>query len=788
MAIDTVLNPVGIARRLSVPQLQQAIQDGTIPPYIGIPLLQQKVANEQRLRGAAAQKQAQQPPIAQQVMAEASGLDKLQSNLPTEYAGGGIVAFASGGSLAKMLLADDEEADDDYIDSITSAMAEMDSMRERMSEMGSEAASPRAGLKTLPAAAPYVEATKSSQGVTVKEGDKPAKTVERHSKSVTEPKGIDELLAMIEQKESGGKRFDKYGRTLTSPKGAQGEMQVMPGTARDPGFGIRPAKEGDLDDLARVGREYYAKMLERYGDPKVAAIAYNMGPGATDKWLVAGADPSRLPDETRKYSQGFAEGGIASIKRFQYGGISGTSPFDLKNLSLNDLTRMAQMGDPAAVEELAKRRATSVDPFKRSAEAFDRSMAPRGTPAPAAPAAPAAPEAPARLGPTATQNQPGMFSRMFGSGLGGGLAGPATAVGAGGAAATGLASGILGGASDEGLAQLSSDIGSDTGFAAAIMGEGRKTPPGKGWSLPFMGSETAPAVKPSAVPSAASSGKKLPASPATGGPSRGPVGGATDEELKRFAREQEFGSNIDFEDLERGLAATQMAEDNKPKAKEEAPKESETMTKLRDRIAKGYDKLDKQEAIDNYLALIAGGLGIMGGSSPFASVNIGKGALQGVQSYLQSGASRAAQEKALLSAELGAERYGQIGNLQREQMLMRKELADADRIRKENEARQTMEGKTAALAERQRANDEKFLGQLESEANRIVESSGKLAALENIGKSADEIARAKKKMVDDLLVGNKRYVSIYNRLYPGVMESFGGSKVREYDPKTGTLK
>lgn len=780
MAIDTVLNPAGVARKLSVPQLQQAIQNGTIPPYIGIPLLQQKVANEQRLRGAAAQGQAQQPPIAQQVMAEASGLDKLQSNLPTDYAGGGIVAFASGGSLAKMLLADDEDVDDDYIDSITDAMEKMEIMRGQMA--GMQETMPVSYSMRPEEAAPYVESTSSSQGVTVKEGDQPAKTVERHSKSVTEPKGLDQLLAMIEQKESGGKRFDKYGRTLTSPKGAQGEMQVMPGTARDPGFGIRPAKEGDLDDLARVGREYYAKMLERYGDPKVAAIAYNMGPGATDKWLVAGADPGKLPDETRKYSQGFAEGGIASIKRFQYGGISGTSPFDLKKLSLNDLTRMAQMGDPGAVEELAKRRVTSVDPFKRSAEAFDRSMAPRGTPAPAAPAAPApaAPAAPARLGPTAAQNQPGMLSRVFGSGLGGGLAGPATAVGAGGAAATGLAGGILGGASDEGLAQLSTDIGSDTGFAAAIMAEGRKTP--------VVAPAVAP-VKPSAVPGAAPSKKTLPASPATGGAGRGPIGGPTGEELDRFAKEQEFGSNIDFEDLERGLAATQMAEANKPApAKEEAPKESEGIAKLRDRIAKGYEKLDKQEAIDNYLAVLAGGLGIMSSTSPFALSNIGKGGLQGIQSYLQSGASRAAQEKALLSAELGAERYGQIGQLQREQMLMRKDIADAERTRKEEATRQAMEGKSAALAERQRQGDEKFLGQLESEANRIVESSGKLAALENIGKSSEEIARAKKKMVDDLLSNNKRYVSIYNRLYPGVMDSFGGSKVREYDPKTGTLK
>src|SRR6185312_7540670 len=30
-------------------------------------------------------------------------------------------------------------------------------------------------------------------------------------------------------------------------------------------------------------------------------IAYNMGPGKTDKWLAAGADPAKLPKETRDY-------------------------------------------------------------------------------------------------------------------------------------------------------------------------------------------------------------------------------------------------------------------------------------------------------------------------------------------------------------------------------------------------------------------------------------------------------------------------------------------------------
>ena len=80
MAIDSVLNPVGMAKKLSVPQLQKAIQDGLIPPYVGIPVLQEKVQLEQRMRNAAVQAQ-QGPTVAQQVMADAQGLNQLQSNL-----------------------------------------------------------------------------------------------------------------------------------------------------------------------------------------------------------------------------------------------------------------------------------------------------------------------------------------------------------------------------------------------------------------------------------------------------------------------------------------------------------------------------------------------------------------------------------------------------------------------------------------------------------------------------------------------------------------------------------
>lgn len=108
---------------------------------------------------------------------------------------------------------------------------------------------------------------------------------------------------VVKHIESGGRRFDKDGKLLTSPKGAQGEMQVMPGTASDPGFGVTPAKDNSPEELARVGREYLAAMQSRYGDTDKALAAYNAGPGAVDKAVKEhGADWLKaMPDETKAY-------------------------------------------------------------------------------------------------------------------------------------------------------------------------------------------------------------------------------------------------------------------------------------------------------------------------------------------------------------------------------------------------------------------------------------------------------------------------------------------------------
>ena len=103
--------------------------------------------------------------------------------------------------------------------------------------------------------------------------------------------------------ESGGHDFTRAGSPLRSPKGALFGMQVMPATARDPGFGLSPANVNDPNDMNRLGREYRAKMEQRYGG-NLAQMwsAYNAGPGRTDRALQHGADWfNHVPAETRNY-------------------------------------------------------------------------------------------------------------------------------------------------------------------------------------------------------------------------------------------------------------------------------------------------------------------------------------------------------------------------------------------------------------------------------------------------------------------------------------------------------
>lgn len=693
MAIDSVIGSAKMAEDLSIPQLQQAIQSGSIPPYIGIPALQQKVAMQQRMQNAAAQAQQGQPTVADQVMAQAQGVEQLPSNLPQQYAGGGIVAFAEGG------YPDSEEFSMEEDDEFEKALDAIARQMQEMRAMTSESIEP-SQVEKFPRSItfPGFTSTEIKKGVSVKEGDQPARTIEERQQRVSKPAGLEELLELVKQKESGDRRFDKSGNVLTSPKGAMGEMQVMPATARDPGFGIRPAREGDLDDLARVGREYFTKMLEKYGDPKLAAIAYNMGPGATDKWLMAGADPARLPDETRKYAQGFANGG--QVKRFQYGGISGTTPYSLADLGLDDLARMARMGEPGAAEELMRRRLAT--PAQQAFDISDDSLkmrdaaarrlrmeqargafsgAPSATPsvAPSAPAAPVDERSLLRRGAEAAGRGAGTFfgdlmrSGSLARGLGiGALLTPSTT-----------------NANEkeelERYRQMPPTITTTEKLAPM-------EPHPNAFELPLPARPAKPAA-PAPKP-------MFPVSEAGAG--RGIQGGPTAEQINAYARDAEIGASQDFEDLERGLGMTEMAR----RAQEESKKAPEAaadpyMQRLRDRIERGYAKLERDAESDKYLALIAAGLNIMGGTSPYAMANIGKGSLAGLDMLSKSQASRAAQERALMNAELYAERYSQADALRKAQLEGTQAYRESESQRKREASEAAMQQKREALELRQ---------------------------------------------------------------------------------------
>jgi hypothetical protein len=78
----------------SIQALSRAVQLGIIPPYVGVSLIDSKKQQAKSLQGEQALAQPspdQQPTVADQVMSQS--IDSLPTNLPTEYASGGIVAF-----------------------------------------------------------------------------------------------------------------------------------------------------------------------------------------------------------------------------------------------------------------------------------------------------------------------------------------------------------------------------------------------------------------------------------------------------------------------------------------------------------------------------------------------------------------------------------------------------------------------------------------------------------------------------------------------------------------------
>jgi soluble lytic murein transglycosylase len=140
-----------------------------------------------------------------------------------------------------------------------------------------------------------------------------AATVSKFTPQIV-PSNMDRLTSIVSGMESNGKDVGADGAPVTSAKGAKYAMQVMPDTAKNPGFGIRPAADDSPAEYNRVGREYLGKLVEKYGNIAQAMAAYNAGPGAVDAaikdkgtaWL--GSMPKETQDYVAKGMQQFGAG------------------------------------------------------------------------------------------------------------------------------------------------------------------------------------------------------------------------------------------------------------------------------------------------------------------------------------------------------------------------------------------------------------------------------------------------------------------------------------------------
>lgn len=317
--IGSLMSRMGMAEKLSVAQLQKAVQDGTLPAYIGVPLMQDKMQQEKTAQAAAAGAQQQgQPPIAQQVMQEAQaqeqarGLEQAQSNLPQEYAQGGIIGYALGGNIAQEEM---DEQDDDEEEARLYGTGTDNDLIQAIAAAG-RAGPGGAGIQSIhPSAAVSMFSNKE------KEIDKNLHKYGSQGIDAAKRIGLNPSLMMhVMQKETGGLKNPEEAR---SSAGAQGVMQFMPATAKQ--YGINP---NIPEEAIPAGAKHLYGLVNHYkGDEKLAAMAYNWGQGNVDKWLKNGADPRKIPKETRNYVADLGGDGISKlaeggeVKRYDLGGL-----------------------------------------------------------------------------------------------------------------------------------------------------------------------------------------------------------------------------------------------------------------------------------------------------------------------------------------------------------------------------------------------------------------------------------------------------------------------------------
>jgi hypothetical protein len=553
--------------------LTSAIQDGTLQPYAGIPLVQsltgsikQKQAEaqaamlQQYAPQVVPQQQGQAPaPIAQQVMAQAAGLDNLRSNLPAEegYAQGGVIAFA--GPSGSLVGDDDEEDDDEYdygslskqeealLAQYMAGIEDTPEMPEGEMPQGRE---PQRGIASMGVQASPVGIDETKKGASegIQYTNKKHK-YEAEIRNAARKAGISEdLFLHMMAKETGGLSNPESAR---SKAGALGIAQFMPATAKQ--YGIDPL---DINQALPAAAKMTASLLKKYdGNERLAAMAYNWGQGNVDKWLATGADPAKLPKETAGYIRA-AEGGIMRLAA------GGTVAFSGKN------------GNSKVEED---------DQTSKDKEDFI------------------------------------LGAKKLGSAAADVVTLPVRGV----------------------MGALNTGI---RGVRAA------------GLNVPYIPEEAFGGSSSSLTPyydRYIRANEKKPAEAAPAGPQ-----GLTMKEMLEGSGTPETSGMGREGDMERVALA------------KETSRSEEEIASIRDMLKERATSAKQQKEIDAYMSLLQAGLGMMGGTSPYAFANIGQGGMHGVNTAMAARKSQIAEENAILSGRLG---------LSRAELLEKSRLASIDR-------------------------------------------------------------------------------------------------------------
>ena len=629
--IGSLMSRMADAEKLSIPQLNQAVKNGTIPAYVGVPLIQEKMKAEQAAKAMVAQTQAQ-PPLARQVMEQAdmmSGLEKLQSNLPEEgYASGGIIAFAEGGeagpaapvqpamSIAPPKGYTFDQASGQY-DSINQGGDILALLRGEEGPIAKirELMQGRKGYAEGGVSTPdddedeeknlmsrlMAGITSLKQGVSdrIPSSDDIKRSIVNKMPSGMRnaiydgPQVGDYVSPPTERRARGGHKYEgmvaaEAERIGLDPNIAVHALYKETGNLKNPesarsragALGVmqlmpKTAKELGVDPLIpeeniRGGVMYLKKMYDKYQDPTLALAAYNAGPGRVDKALKSGQGIASLPRETQNYviARNMAGGGIVAFQN------------------------------------------------------------------------------------------------------------------------TGLVSGEFGG---EGVGESFATKEYDPYFVKDPM-TGEVIPSGYRRGVPETGLPKG--VDPEAVirkESAPSAEKK----PQFNFPPQGGIG-PTDAELGRNA-----------------------PADAAPEAYKEPPADR-GISDIKNLLKQRMEESGKQRRIDAYMSLLQAGLGMMGGSSPFAAVNIGQGASTGVAAQMAARKSQVADENAILTGQLGLSRAELYEKMRR----------DALRQQAEKTAGELKIREATLDVNRQRAN-EMFRG------NQIRQGQLRIKATENWENSSD---------------------------------------------------